>query len=318
MNARILTAATIVAAFSGVLTAKAADSQMLSLVMPDAKVVAGVNVDSAKTSPFGLWVISQMQSNAQHLQELKDLTGFDPLRDIHEILAASTGTAHNGLAMARGNFDTSKITTAAAANGGLTETYAGFTILEDPKQTGGFAFLDSTLVVAGDIASVKGALDRLHNPQPLPAAVTALVSQWSASQDAWAITTVPPSTLHPAAGTPNIPGLGANAQGILQKIQQICGGVKFGANVVVTAQAQADNAPDAAQMAAALQFLVNLAQTQAAQHPEITSLVQGLAINSSGVNVNVTLSLPQAQIQQLVNHATAMPVNPQHPAIRKR
>ena len=63
---------------------------------------------------------------------------------------------------------------------------------KSPKKEGGIAFLNATIVAAGDIASVKGAIDRSKTPQPLPAAVIVKVNQWSNSQDAWGITTVPP------------------------------------------------------------------------------------------------------------------------------
>jgi hypothetical protein len=59
------------------------------MVMPDAKVLAGVNVDSAKASPFGMYVLTQMQSNNTDLQQLIALTGFDPTRDVDEVLVAS-------------------------------------------------------------------------------------------------------------------------------------------------------------------------------------------------------------------------------------
>src|SRR5450755_2331130 len=92
MNARMVTTATLFTAFAGMLTAQAADSQLLSLVMPDAKLVAGVNVDQAKASPFGLYVLTQMQSSNSGMQQLVALTGFDPTRDVHEVLAATNGT----------------------------------------------------------------------------------------------------------------------------------------------------------------------------------------------------------------------------------
>src|SRR5580700_1979973 len=92
MNARTLTTATLFTAFAGVFTASAADSQLLSLVMPDAKVLAGVNVDSAKASPFGMYVLTQLQSNNTQLQQLIALTGFDPTRDVDEVLAATDAT----------------------------------------------------------------------------------------------------------------------------------------------------------------------------------------------------------------------------------
>ena len=34
----------------------AADQQLVNMVMPDAKVVAGINVDSARNSPFGTFL----------------------------------------------------------------------------------------------------------------------------------------------------------------------------------------------------------------------------------------------------------------------
>src|SRR5438067_12483164 len=111
MNARIFTAAALGAIFAVVLPARAADPQLLKLVMPDAKVLAGVNVDQAKTSPFGQYVLSQMQSQDAHLKELTTLTGFDPTRDVHEVLVASSGDPNQqtGLAVARGNFDPARI-----------------------------------------------------------------------------------------------------------------------------------------------------------------------------------------------------------------
>jgi len=298
MNARILTTATLAIAFTAVLPAKAADPQLLNLVMPDAAVLAGVNVDSAKTSPFGQYVLSQMQSNDQDMQKLIALTGFDPTQDVSELLAASNGTPKTGLVVARGKFDAGKITAAALAGGGSTETYGSATIIEDPKQTHGVAFLSATLVVAGDLASVKAAIDRQSAPAPLAAVVSTQVNQWSGSQDAWAITTVPPSSLQPPSNAPKLPGM--NGQGPFQTVQSAAGGVKFGAVVVVTAQAQSDNAADAASMGDALKLLANLAQMQSAKDPTAAALAQSLQVTISGSTLNVTLSLPADQLQQIV------------------
>src|ERR1019366_7580016 len=140
MNPRILLAATLVATSCGVLPAKAADPQLLGLVMPDAKVLAGINVDQAKATPFGVYVLGQIAPQDQGLQQLATLLNFDPRRDVSELLVASTA--------------------AALLAGAKSENYNGINILEDPKQTNGAAFLDATLVVAGDVANVKAAIDR--------------------------------------------------------------------------------------------------------------------------------------------------------------
>src|ERR1019366_5521324 len=133
--------------------------------------------------------------------------------------------------------------------------------LEDPKNTHGVAFLSSSLVVAGDLANVKAAIDRQKSPAPIPDALTVQVNQWSASDDAWAISAVPPSSLQPPANAPKVPGL--NGQGPFQTVQSAAGGVKFGTTVVIKAQAQADNPQDATSMGDALKLLASLAQMQA-------------------------------------------------------
>jgi hypothetical protein len=314
MNARIFTTATLLTVFTGVLPARAADPQLLNLVMPDAVVLSGVNVDQAKTSPFGQYVLSLMQSPDPHLQVLTAQTGFDPTRDVHEILMASAGPAgnHTGLLLARGSFDPSRIVTAATQHGAVTETYKGVTILEDPKATHGVAFLSTTVVAAGDIPNVKAAIDRQSAAAVLPSAVAVQVNQWSTTEDAWAISTVPPNSLKPPAAAPPVPGVGQQANNAFQSIQQAAGGVKFGTLVVVKAQAQADTAQNAASMGDVLKLLASVAQMQSNNNPAVTALAQSLTVSTSGNILNVQVSMPEDQLQTLVKPKAAA-----HRAVRK-
>src|SRR5712691_4397486 len=158
MKAQLLTTATLLSIFTGALPA--ADPQLLNLVMPDAKILAGVNVQQAKGTLFGQYVLTQIQTGDHDMQQVIALTGFDPTRDVGETLVATNGAANSGLALARGNFDIARITAAANLKGAVSENYHGVTILEEPKQSHGLAFLDSNTAVAGDTASVKGAIDR--------------------------------------------------------------------------------------------------------------------------------------------------------------
>jgi len=310
MNARTLTAASLATAFAAVLPARAVDSQLLNLVMPDAVVVAGANVAQAKTSQFGQYVLQQIQStNDPGLQKLIAATGFDPTQDVSETLAASNGTAKTGLLLARGTFDAAKFAAAASADHAVLETYGGVTIIEDPNKHGGLAFPSATIAVAGDLADVKAALDRVAAPSSLPAALVVQINQWSGTQDAWAISTVPLSTFHqqaaakravangPAAAT--IPGL--NGQGVFQAIQSAAGGVKFGTNDVITGQAQADNAQDAQSMGDALKLLASLAQMQASKEPAVAAVAQSLQVSTSGTTLNVTVSIAETTLEQVIH-----------------
>ena len=247
-----------------------------------------------------------LQGQAQQLQQLVTLTGFDPRQDVDELLFASNSTAGNktGLALALGTFDTVKIAAAAQLAGAGVETYSGVSIIEDPKKQNGLAFLDSKLVVAGDMASVKAAIDRRGNGAPgISAALLVQVNQLSASEDAWALTTVPPSTLKPPAAAPPVGGI--NIQNALQQIQSASGGVKFGSLVVVTAQAQTASAQDATQLGAVLQMLVSMAQLSASKNPQAAAVAQALAVTAQGSTVKITLSVPEDQIQQLVKPQAA-------------
>lgn len=293
MKAQLLTTATFFTALAGALPA--ADPVLLNLVSPDAKVLAGVNVQQAKGTLFGQYVLNQIQSDNSDMRQLIALTGFDPTRDVSETLLATTAASNTGLVLARGNFDIAKITAAASLKGAVSEAYSGVTILEDPKQTHGVSFLDSTTAVAGDIASVKGAIDRQKNPQPLPASVAVKVNQLSGSQDAWAICTVAPSSLHvPAA--PH----GGQIPPAFQSVQSASGGVKFGANVVFTSQAETDTAQNATTLGDMVKLLISMAQMNAGQNQQAAQLAQQVQVSASGNVLTVSLSLPEDQFQQLL------------------
>ncbi len=306
MNARILTTAALAALFCGALPAAAADPQILNLVMPDAEVVAGINVQQATATPFGQYVLSLIAPQDQQIQALATLIGFDPRRDVRELLVASAGAtgaaARVGLAFARGSFDPAKIAAAATLAGAKSETYGGLTILEDAKQTGGVVFVDATLAVLGDLASVKAAIDRRTAPTLLPAALSAQVNQWSLSQDAWVVDMAPLASLRPPAGAPKLPGLAQAAA--FQFIQQASAGVRFGPMVLVSAQAQADTAQNAAALAGVIQLVTNLAQAQAGQNPQAAMLLKSMTVTAQGNALNLTMALPQDQIQQLVKPGT--------------
>jgi hypothetical protein len=316
MNARVLSSAVVAVLFCGVLPAKAADPQMLTLVMPNAQVLAGINVQQAMTTPFGQYVLSLIAPQNQQLQGLASVTGFNPATDVTELLVASTGApAHSALALARGTFDPAKILAAATEAGATTESYGGLTILEPkpapaaaattttPPPTPGLVFFDATLAVMGDVPSVKAAIDRRTAPAVLPSALMAQVTQWSASEDAWVVDIAPLSTLSLPAGAPKLPG-GAQIAAF-QAVQQAAGGVKLGTTVTVTTRAQTDTAQNATALAGILQFVANLAQAQASQSPASAALLKALTVSATGTTVTLTVSLPEAQIEQSIPHSGA-------------
>jgi hypothetical protein len=286
--------------FAGLLPA--ADSQLVSMVMPEAKVMTGINVDSAKASPFGQFVLSQMGTEAAGFQKLLDNTGFDPRKDVREVIFASTAlqpTAKAQLVLARGSFDVARIAAAAVAGGGTTETYNGATLVTSSGKPGSVAFADSTLAVAGLTNAVKAALDRRGAKPSFDAALLAKVNLWSA-QDAWMVSIVPPSSLHPQVPDPNMQGV-FNGQ-VFQKVQQSSGGVKFGSNVAVSAEAIMPTSQDAAALADVLRFLANMVQSSAQNNPGVSAL-QSLVVNAQANTVSASLSIPENVLESLASRA---------------
>ena len=311
MNARILnTTAAVVTLVASSGVALAADAQLVNLLPADAKVIAGVNVAQAKGSPFGQYVLSQIQLDNRGLKDVIAQTGFDPTRDVYEVLAAGNGDPATekgtGLVVARGNFNVAGITQAATQHQAVTEVYKGISIIEDPNRQGGTAFLNATLVAAGDVASVKAAIDRQSAASSLPAALVSQINQWSTSTDAWVITTVPPSSLVLPKGAPKVPGVGVGANpntNALTNIRRAAGGVQLGTQVTLKAEAVADNPQDAQQLADGLKLLANLAQMQANGDPALTALLQNLNISAQSNLLNVSASLASEQLQKLVTPA---------------
>jgi hypothetical protein len=219
---------------------------------------------------------------------------------VSELLVSSDGVPQGktGLALARGTFDVAMITAAATQHGAVTEVYGTTTIIEDPKQEGGVAFLNSTTVAAGDIASVKGAIDRQTMAQPLPAALLVKINQWSTSQDAWGISAVPPiSLVPPGAATP---GKNNPMQGAFQAVQQAAGGVKFGANVVFSGEATCDTAQNAQTLSDLVKLMVNIAQMQAGTDPNAAALIKSVAVTTNGSVLKISASLPQDVFTQIL------------------
>jgi len=151
-------------------------------------------VEQAKTSPFGQYVLAQVQP--QQLMQIAALTGFDPSKDVNELLVAGNGAAqHSGLALVLGNFNVTAISALIATQKWSRKPITGVTIFENTQKEAGLAFLSSSIAAAGDLTNVKAAIDRVSSPSILPASLLGEIGQLSAANDAWALTTVPPSSL---------------------------------------------------------------------------------------------------------------------------
>jgi hypothetical protein len=280
-----------------------ADPKLLNLAMPDTKILAGVNVTTAKVSPLGQFVIAQMQSGVAQMQAAFAALGFDPFTDATELLMASAGgpSKAGGLLMMDGVFKVDQI---AAALGGQTQIYAGATLVVLPakdKSTPAIGFIGSTMAVAGDVTAVKAALDRAGTATTIDPALIARANALSADDDVWIASSAPVASLMggPAAGG----GAAAPMLQMLSSIQSFSGAVKLGGNVQAAAQAVTSSDKNAQALGDVARLIVSMGTMGAAKDSDATGLIQvlqSLQISTSGSNVNLALNLPEAQVEGLL------------------
>jgi hypothetical protein len=307
-------AATILAGSAGM--AFAADPGLLSLAMPDSRAMIGVNIEQVRLSPFGQYLIAQIAGREAGLQTLVDATGFDPRRDLREVLLASPSGRGNksGLVAVRGTFDVAKIVEVALTKGQTAQVYKGVEILGGKGGQGSLAFLDPTLAIAGDDASVRAAIDRRSAGVSISSDLAAQVNQLSTTEDIWFVTMVPPSQLQVG-----------KVGNTLDKVQQAGGGLKFGANVVLTAQTVSQTDKDAAALAETVKMLASFVQMSAPKDLAASAgeLLQNLNVAAAGQVTTLSLSVPEQQVEQMIKAAhnggpigfAVVPAQPAHTAL---
>ena len=301
--------ALLAVAFLVGLPAFAVDQQLLNLVMPDARIMAGANVANAKNSAFGQFILRQIPAGEQSLQNLISVSGFDPRQDLAEILVASPARqgSKTALVLARGNFDVAKIT---AAVKGQTQTYNGATLIvpATAKDHGAVAFLNGSIAIAGDTASVKSALDRQNNANSIDPALAAKVQSLSASEDAWSASIASLGSLLPmGADTAS----SNQITSILKDVQSSSGGVKFNDQTVnITGQAMADTPQNAGALGDVIRLIVMLVNNNAAantQSAAAAQLLKSLEITTDGNAVNLALTVPESQFEAFLTTAGSVP-----------
>jgi hypothetical protein len=293
----------------------AVDPGLLRLVMPDAKVIAGLQVRETKNSLFGQYVLSHMQVEDAGFKKFIASTGFDPRRDVTEILMASNWEQatpeSRWLVAARGTFNLPQIKEAAKANGGAIADYQGVGILTysqatsqatTPEVESGIAFFDSSSAVMGDLASVKAAIQRKQSDAAPSGDLLGKARDLSAKNDFWFVTTVPISEFAGAMPNPNLSG--AMKGDLLSGIHQASGGIRFGDTVTISGEAVTRSDKDAQALMDVFRFLASLIQLNSQDNKvagQVSTLLDTMDLKTSGNVMTMSLAIPEQQLEQLLN-----------------
>jgi hypothetical protein len=296
-------------------TFAATDPALLRLVMPDAKVVAGLQVTQTKNSLFGQFVLSHMQVEDDTFKKFMAQTGFDPRRDVSEIVMASNWEQatpeSRWLVVARGNFNLSSITSAATANGGVIVGFQGVNILSytpdakpdgKPQTASGIAFFDSSNAVMGDVASVKAAIQRKRSNASTSGTLMAKVRDLSAKNDFWFVTLVPISEFAGAMPDPNLSS--AMKGNLLAAVHQASGGIRFGDNVAISGEAVTRSDKDAEALLDVFKFLGGMVQLNRQNDKtvdKVATLLDTMELKTVGNVMTLSLTIPERLLEQMLD-----------------
>jgi hypothetical protein len=280
----------------------AVDSSLLNLVMPDAKILSGIQVDQAVMSPFGQYMLSQIQPTDPGFLSFVQSTGFDPRYNLKYILAATSAdpNVHNALILGTGTFVPSKIIAAATTAGGTVTQYKGVSILTGPNENGhpegSLALIDASTVAIGDLASVQGAVDRRLGNAAFTGALASQAVSVSNANQAWFATVTPLSDFLNGK-TGNLGNISQN--NLFQSVLQASGGVNFSASgVTMTGDAVTASAQNAQALVDVLKFLVSMVSTNA-NNATATTLADASSFTVNGSTAHLTLNLSEQQAEQL-------------------
>ncbi|HUQ91848.1 MAG TPA: hypothetical protein VM120_09210 [Bryobacteraceae bacterium] len=288
----------------------AADPALLRMVPPDAAFIAGIHADQVKTSRFGQFLLDQLKSEEASMNKFISATGFDPRRDVAELIVASTDVRGKRqgktLVIARGRFDAARIQSFARLEGSATMTYQGISIwTKGHDEAHSFAILDESTAVAGDTGSLKFAVDHRDGATALDAKLVTKITDLSLRYDAWMVS----ATLDRLADDIASPQLEGAMQGNLFKaMDSVVGGVRFGANIEVMAEAQMRSEKDASSLVDVVRFLGGMLQMNSGNNDprstELMSLIEKMDLKATGNQFRMSLMIPEDMIEKLVKPAS--------------
>ncbi len=272
----------------------AVDPNLLGLVMPEAKVLYGVQVQQTLASPFGQYAISHLPQNDAMIR-FQAATGFELQRDLREILVASSTTGNlnddpDALVLASGAFAPDKVLALSTVIGAKVSDYRGVAMITPPTQRDArvFAFLDASTIAIGNEQAIRGVIDRRATLAVFAGPLFQKAVDASATRDAWFATVAPLTDLIPAGSTG-----GFDPTAFLQSVTESWVGVHFDGNgLTLSAEALTHSATEAQGLAGMLKLVSGMLKGTPA------AALQNAQVSASGPVMRVILTVPEQDLER--------------------
>ena len=272
----------------------AVDPNLLGLVMPETKVLYGVQVQQTLASPFGQYAISHLPQN-DALIRFQAATGFELQRDLREILVASSsagpfGDGSDALVLASGAFAPDKVLALSTVIGAKVSDYRGVAMITPPQDRDArvFAFLDASTLAIGNEPAIRGVINRHATLGVFAGPLFQKAVDASATHDAWFATVTPLTDLIPAGSTG-----GFNPATLLQSVIESWVGVHFDTDgLTLSAEALTHSATEAQGLAGMLKLVSGMLKGTPA------AALQNAQVSASGSVMRVILTVTEQDLER--------------------
>jgi hypothetical protein len=270
----------------GTLEAERVDNVLAQMVPDASTTLVGMRMAQLKATPLFQKMVAQKK--LPQLDEFARETGFDPRRDVRDLLLASSGNA--AVLLARGNFHVGKI-------GPLKRTnYHGFEVWSSGQA--GYCILDRTLAAAGPLPVLHASLDQYKSRKPGNAA--ALLGRARAIPENYQLWVVTSGSGNYVAEKMPKPG-GADVGRILQSLGSVLIEADLRSGLNAQAEGWCGSAQDAKSLADAVRGIVGMGRLNTPENqPDLLRLWDGIKAAQQDRKVTITAVIGQDLIDQLL------------------
>jgi hypothetical protein len=191
---------------AGIAAAASPDPRLLSLVPPDAQLVAGISPPAIQDQPDHFFLMTR--NNGIDLEDFFALTGADSSRNIQQIVfvavASNDGRSDEHSLLVSGRFDQPHVFQSAIHDGASATSYRRIPVLEiQPfarerglfKDVRWLAVLNSSVAVFGDIASTQVEVDRYLARTPIDESLFRRLAHLRSKDQTWFVSSAAVGTL---------------------------------------------------------------------------------------------------------------------------
>ena len=256
----------------------AADAALPDFLPANTKVMLGVRLRAITGSPLFQGFATQAMSAGSDWMTMASMIGFDPLKDIDEILIAAAADRQNApaLIVVSGRFDVERLSAGA-------KRYHGVPLLSVSKGADSLtALLSATTAIAGDAAAVRAAIDH-RGGGPIDGALAERVESLRARYDIWGVGQVPPGFKSPAGQAPG-----------LDSVDRFQFGLLLSHGIEISAEVHARSPQDLQKLAGSLLLIKAAMAGQPNQGPDAVKLETQV----EGNTLKISLAVPEAELRK--------------------